>query len=207
MSETQFWIQIGIQIAAVLATLLLGVIAIWGDNIKAKFLGPKLQLSLFNPGGERINLTDGTNTRYYHLRVTNIRRSAQAHKVRVVVTKIVRPADGYLSQKEGALKYNIGPLKVTVQKRNEQITAFEIKNPTDKDVQEKIILSSDSQIKNVIFNKGNNFFSVVDGGIGNNYIVYNVELPPNGFASGSTVSAGIVIPSAISDEDNLIDKK
>jgi hypothetical protein len=99
MTKSQFLIQTIIQIATVAATLLLGVIAIWGDFIKAKLLGPKLRLSLFDSEGERINLTDGTNARYYHLRVTNARRSAQAKNVRVVVIKIVRPAaDGSIPE-------------------------------------------------------------------------------------------------------------
>ncbi len=99
MTEKQFLIQTVIQIATVAATLLLGVIAIWGDFIKAKLLGPRLRLSLFDSEGERINLADGTNARYYHLRVTNARRSAQAKNVRVVVTKIVRPAaDGSIPE-------------------------------------------------------------------------------------------------------------
>ena len=111
MSETQFWIQTGIQIATVIATLLLGAIAIWGDSIKVKLLGSKLQLSLFDPEGNRINLTDGTNTRYYHLRVTNTRRLAQAHNVRVVVTKIVRPAaDGSIPEETLS-----GPVQLTWQ--------------------------------------------------------------------------------------------
>lgn len=111
MSESQFWIQTGIHLATVVATLLLGAIAIWGDVIKAKLLGPKLKLSLFSPEGERINLTDGTNARYYHLRVTNSRRSARAHNVRVVVTKIVRPAaDGSIPKETLS-----GPVQLTWQ--------------------------------------------------------------------------------------------
>jgi len=111
MSETQFWIQTGIQIATVIATLLLGAIAIWGDSIKEKLLGPKLQLSLFDPEGDRINLRDGTNARYYHLRVTNTHRLAQAHNVRVVVTKIVGPsADGSIPDETLS-----GPVQLTWQ--------------------------------------------------------------------------------------------
>lgn len=111
MTETQYWIQTGVQIGTVVATLLLGTIAIWGDLIKAKLLGPKLHLSLFDPAGERINLTDGTNARYYHLRVTNTRRSAQAQNVRVVLTKIVRPAaDGSIPEETLS-----GPIQLTWQ--------------------------------------------------------------------------------------------
>ncbi len=111
MTDNQFWIQTGVQIGGVAATLLLGAIAIWGDLIKAKLLGPKLRLSLFDPEGERINLTDGTNARYYHLRVTNVRRSAHANNARVVVTKIARPAaDGSIPEETLS-----GPIQLTWQ--------------------------------------------------------------------------------------------
>ncbi len=91
----QFWIQTGVQVATVIATLIVACLAIWGDVIRARWVGPKLTLHLFDPQGEKINLTDGTPSRWYHLRVTNDRRSAYAVNVRVVLTKVSRPsADG-----------------------------------------------------------------------------------------------------------------
>jgi hypothetical protein len=92
MTEEQFWIQTAVQAVAVFATLLLAVLAIWGNTIKAKLVGPKLTLKLFDPLGERIDLSDGSEARYYHLRVTNTRRSAHANNVRVVLTKVMRSA-------------------------------------------------------------------------------------------------------------------
>ncbi len=92
MSDTQFWIQTGVQIGVVLATLLLAVLAIWGNSIRSKLVGPKLTLKLFDPLGERIDLSDGSEARYYHLRVTNTRRTARANNVRVVLTKVMRSA-------------------------------------------------------------------------------------------------------------------
>ena len=92
MTDEQFWTQTAIQIASVLATLILAGLAVWGTSIRSKFVGPKLKLKLFDPKGERIDLTDGSQARYYHLRVINERRSAQANNVRVVLTKVMRPA-------------------------------------------------------------------------------------------------------------------
>jgi hypothetical protein len=97
MTECQFWIQTGVQVATVVATLTLAGIAIWGEAIRAKWLGPRLTLRLFDPQGERIDLTDGTPSRWYHLRAANERRSAHAVNVRVVLTKVSRPsADGHV---------------------------------------------------------------------------------------------------------------
>lgn len=92
MRNSQFWVQSAIQMASVVATLFLAVIAIWGAAIRARLVGPRLRLSLLNPKGERIDLTGGIASRYYHLRVENTRRSAYAENVRVVITRIVRPA-------------------------------------------------------------------------------------------------------------------
>lgn len=90
MTKDQFIVQTIIQLLSVLAAFLLAVIAIWGSIIKSKLSGPRLKLSLYDPGGERINTTGGTPTRYYHLRVENERRSSPAKNVRIVLTKLVR---------------------------------------------------------------------------------------------------------------------
>ncbi len=92
MTDEQFCIQTTIQIVSVLAALILAGLAVWGNSIRAKLVGPKLKLKLFDPEGERIDLTDGSQARYYHLRVINERRSSQANNVRVVLTKVMRPA-------------------------------------------------------------------------------------------------------------------
>lgn len=92
MTDQQFCWQMAIQIASVIATLLLAVIAIWGDAIKSALVGPKLALSINDPLGERIDQSDGRKCRYYHLRIFNERKSAPAHNVRVVLTKLLKPA-------------------------------------------------------------------------------------------------------------------
>jgi hypothetical protein len=95
MTNEQFWIQTAVQIASAVAAVLVAILAIWGDAIRARLVGPKLTLRLFDPSGERINLTGGSHARYYHMRVANERKSARAHNVRVVLTRVRRPsADG-----------------------------------------------------------------------------------------------------------------
>jgi hypothetical protein len=81
---------------SVVATLILAALAIWGQSVRAKLVGPKLTLSLLDPLGERIPMGPaGTPSRWYHLRVVNERRSAPAKNVRVVIDKVSRPsADG-----------------------------------------------------------------------------------------------------------------
>ena len=69
-------------------------LAIWGESVRARLVGPRLTLRLFDSKGERID-TNGAPSRWYHLNVTNARRSARATNVRVVLTKVSRPsADG-----------------------------------------------------------------------------------------------------------------
>jgi len=102
MTDCQFVWSMVVQGVDALATLLLGVVAIWGDRIKAKLFGPRLELTLHDPQGELIPLRvqGGSHTvpgRYYHLRVINPRRNSPAHNVRVVLTGVGRPsADGQL---------------------------------------------------------------------------------------------------------------
>jgi len=96
MTDGQFIWYIGVQIAAAVATLVLAVVAIWGVAIKARLVGPKLELVLHDPEGDPIEMhaKDGSihPARWYHLRLTNKRRFATAHNARVVVTVISRPA-------------------------------------------------------------------------------------------------------------------
>ena len=111
MTNCQFWIQTSVAIAGVVATLIIAALAIWGQRVRARWAGPKLTLRLLDPQGERIDLTDGTNCRFYHLQVTNWRRSSHAQNVRVVLTKVSRPAaDGSISP--NALS---GPIQLTWQ--------------------------------------------------------------------------------------------
>lgn len=90
MTNWQFWVQTAVQIVVAAATLLLAVIAIWGESLRAKWVGPKLRLELIDSLGEFIRLNDGSSSRYYHMRVTNERRAVKANNVRVVLTEVSR---------------------------------------------------------------------------------------------------------------------
>jgi hypothetical protein len=73
-------------------TLLVAVLAIWGDLIKSHITGPKLVISLHDPQGEPTKMNDGKKARHYHLKVSNKRRWAPAKNVRVVLTNVIKPA-------------------------------------------------------------------------------------------------------------------
>ena len=92
MTNTQFWIRTAMQIASAVAAIVFFVRLGWGDAIRARLVGPRLALRLFDPHGERIDIGDGSNARCYHLRVENKRKAARANNVRVVLTKVRRPA-------------------------------------------------------------------------------------------------------------------
>ena len=73
--------------------------------------GPKLEVTLHDPEGEPISGGDGTPARFYHLKIRNKRRWAPAHNVRVLLTKVNKPAaDGSFPM--AALS---GPLQLTWQ--------------------------------------------------------------------------------------------
>jgi hypothetical protein len=85
------WIQLGVAIG----TLAVAVVAIWGDWMRHLFgIGPRLRLILHDPEGELI--TTGwrggkpATYRYYHLRVSNSHKWAQATNVRIVLTSLAK---------------------------------------------------------------------------------------------------------------------
>jgi hypothetical protein len=92
MTDSQFCWYITATWLGVIGTFILAIAAIWGDLIRAKFYGPRLQIRLENPRGEVSVFSDGVVSRYYHLRVSNNRRTSPAHNVRVVIKEIFKPA-------------------------------------------------------------------------------------------------------------------
>jgi hypothetical protein len=92
---TRQWVATCAQVVGVIGTLLIAALAVWGEPIRARIVGPRLALRLNDPQGEKTNFGADMPCRWYHLRVVNSRRSAKASNVRVVLTKIARPgADG-----------------------------------------------------------------------------------------------------------------
>jgi hypothetical protein len=104
-----------IQGIGVLATLAIVILAIWGDRIRARLTGPKIELSQFDPDGDLTQTGLGSSRRYYHLRVENKRKGTIAQGVYVVLNSIYRPAaDGSWA------KENIsGPLQLHWQFQNQ----------------------------------------------------------------------------------------
>ena len=110
MKSYKIW-NLVIQAAVAVGTLLLAFIAIWGDRIRSRYLGPKLKVSLLNPWGELNPLNDGRQCRNYHLKVTNNRQGTPAHNTQVLLMKIFRSAaNGALVDKSFS-----GPLQLTWQ--------------------------------------------------------------------------------------------
>jgi len=91
MTCAEFWGLI-IQAAVAAGTIVVVILAIWGNLIRSRFAGPKLKISLRHPQGELNYIRDGTPARYYHLNVVNNRRGAQAKNVRVVLTRLLKSA-------------------------------------------------------------------------------------------------------------------
>jgi len=94
MSDAETW-GLVLQGLLVIATLAVAIMAVFGDSIRAKYWGPKLRLKLHDPEGESILVRESSGkmvpARYYHLKVTNERRSVSARNVRVMLTQIIKP--------------------------------------------------------------------------------------------------------------------
>lgn len=107
MDNGQFTVYMISQWFMVVATLSLGIIAIWGDWIKAKFFSARLTVEILKPQGEAAQFNDGVQSRHYHLVIKNQRRHSLAHNVRVLITGLARPtADG---------RYGSSPLAGVIQ--------------------------------------------------------------------------------------------
>ncbi len=79
--------MIGIVVVA-LGTVVIAILAIWGDLFRRIFAGPLLDLELFDTKGDLINRNDGGNAYFYHLKVTNRRTWSPARSTRVFVVAI-----------------------------------------------------------------------------------------------------------------------
>jgi hypothetical protein len=87
-----------LQAIGVCASSIIAIFAIWGEQIRARFLGPKLVLSLFKPEGEETFVSHANNEftpiRYYHLKVENKRKGLIAQNVQVILLSIDSPDKG-----------------------------------------------------------------------------------------------------------------
>jgi len=79
--------QLVIQALAAIGALAVALMALFGDWIRATFLGPKLSLSLVSNEGILVK-SPGRHCRMYHMLVQNHRRWAVAKSVRVLVKQI-----------------------------------------------------------------------------------------------------------------------
>ncbi len=104
----------------IFATLIIIIIAIWGERIRQKWNTPKLQLDLIEP---TTNVTGhGRNGWYYLIQVKNNRKSVPAKNTRILLNKIYKKApDGTWKEKEFSAPTqvmwqwpNISPLYATI---------------------------------------------------------------------------------------------
>lgn len=82
-----------------IGTVVVAILAIWGDWFRARLAGPKLEVMLHDPAGALTWRSNGRATRYYNIRVTNSRSWSPADRVRVMVRKLERRRpDGAFSE-------------------------------------------------------------------------------------------------------------
>lgn len=114
----------------------------------------------------------------------------------------------YLTQQEGSLTYSLpGGLKATLTKGLGGRTSFALKNSSNKDIEQTVKLVSSSRIEGINISKGNEYISVIEGGIGNNSVTYNVNIPPAHVTSGVVVSADTAVLFPVWEENTSKDIK
>lgn len=79
------------EILEAIGSLVVAVLAIWGDQVRAWLFGPKLELSLAHDVPDLTNRNDGKKALFYHLRITNHGHTL-AEAVTVRCTSIWRKA-------------------------------------------------------------------------------------------------------------------
>ena len=67
------WIKIVITSLSAIGTLLVAIVAIWGDWVRAKLAPPKLTIEKHNFKGSLTNFSSGQKVIFYHLKVINHR--------------------------------------------------------------------------------------------------------------------------------------
>jgi len=98
-----------VQILVACGTIMVAFVAIWGDWIRHRWLGPELQLSLRDAQGTVTHSNNKKKGRYYKLRVWNNRKWSPARNVRVMLKSIYKPAaDGTFNPQPIS-----GPLQLT----------------------------------------------------------------------------------------------
>ena len=84
---------------AAFATLLVAILAIWGDWFRAKLAPPKLKIEAHNLRGHPTQFKNGKKAIFYHLKVVNQRRWLTIKNCRVQLVAIhQRGADGQFRQ-------------------------------------------------------------------------------------------------------------
>src|SRR3990172_12839530 len=73
-----------------IGSILVAILAIWGDKIRALLAGPKLEIEPHNLEGHLTYRGSGAQTWYYHLKVVNKRQWSPAKRVRVICTKVFK---------------------------------------------------------------------------------------------------------------------
>lgn len=70
-------IETAASVLTAVGTIVVSILAIWGDKIKDRVFGPRLTLSLVDPKGDLTIRSDGKRVYYYHVKVRNgLRRNA-----------------------------------------------------------------------------------------------------------------------------------
>jgi hypothetical protein len=98
-----------VQIFIAFATIVVAILAIWGDWIRVLFAAPELELKLRDHLGNLTSRANNKRTIYYHLQLINKREWSPAKHVRVLVTGIEkkRPNGRYYPESV------ISPLQLT----------------------------------------------------------------------------------------------
>ena len=157
-----------------IGTIAVAILAIWGDSIRARFVGPKLSIVSHNLRGSVIPLTNGPRSIFYHLKVVNARSTVSAKNCRVLLKKIWRKAPN------GAFQEATLTVPLTFFWAPSEITPPYITLVKEQIIDFGILIEGQDNFRPVLISITNNFQGLVRA---NEVVRFGLEIVSDNFVS------------------------
>jgi hypothetical protein len=157
-----------------IGTIIVAVLAIWGDAIRARFAGPKLSLTSHNLRGSVVPLSNGSRSIFYHLKVVNARNWVRAKNCRVLLKKIWRRVPN------GAFQEVTLTVPLTFVWAPSEITPPYVTLVKEHVLDFGIAIEGQDNFRPVLFSYTNNFQGFVQA---NDVVQFGLEIVSDNFVS------------------------
>ncbi len=157
-----------------IGTIIVAILAIWGDAIRSRFAGPKLSLTAHNLRGSVVPLLNGSRSIFYHLKVVNTRNWATATNCRVLLKKIWRKVPN------GAFQEVTLTVPLTFVWAPSEITPPYVTLVKEHVLDFGIVIEGQDNFRPVLFSYTNNFQGFIHA---NEVVRFGLEIVSDNFVS------------------------